>query len=225
MYSQITIDGPSGVGKSTLAKSLSKTLGYLYVNTGLIFRGIAWYLDKYQIPDNSINYAITDIAKHKNFVFENNTWFLNGESISPEELKTKHITKKASTIAAIASIRNYVQLIEKEIASKNNIVMEGRDIGSKVFPNAILKIYLTASIETRSERRYTELKQTNMLENRTIEDIKLEIEQRDSADSKRELDPLTKPDDAIEINSDGRTIEDIAEEIKNILLTRQQILQ
>lgn len=221
MYLQITIDGPSGVGKSTLAKSLAQRLGYLYVNTGLIFRGLAWYLDRYQTPDSSINYAITDIAKHKNFVFKNNSWFLLGQPIKAQELKTHNITKKASAIASIPSIRSYVQAIEKELANENNIVMEGRDIGSKIFPNAILKIYLTASSDTRAKRRYDELKAANMLENKTLEEIKIEIEKRDENDSARKLDPLIKPDDAIEINSNDRTIEDITEEIKDILESRQ----
>lgn len=218
MFFQIAIDGPSGVGKSTLAKALSQSTGYTYVNTGLIFRGLAWYFLKYK--ELSIEEGLTNIAKHKNLIFHRNSWSFNGKTIPEDWLKTKEVPEYASKLAKDLNIRNYVLHIERQEANQTNIIMEGRDIGTVVFPGAILKIFLTASHEVRTKRRYLELKSKNLLGERTIENIANEIKERDKRDFEREFCPLKKAEDAIEISTDNKSTEELVEEIKKLLTTK-----
>lgn len=226
MYIQITIDGPSGVGKSSLSKALSESLGFLSVNTGLIFRGLAWYFLKNNILNDQIPNALETLNSKGDFYFEENSWFLNKQLVSENELTGVTIAKKASQIASNPHIRKYVMEIEKKIATKHNIVIEGRDIGTQIFPNAILKIFLTADPKIRSQRRYQELKRKNLLEkNITIEDIYKEILDRDQQDKTRELSPLKIPKNAEIICSDHKSINDLVEDVKKLLQVKLQALQ
>ncbi|OAL10336.1 cytidylate kinase [Candidatus Mycoplasma haematobovis] len=217
MFFQIAIDGPSGVGKSSVARELSKELSYLHINTGLIFRGLAWYILR---KSKTVEDALLELTKFKLFRFERNKWFLDEKEIELSEFSKGEVAKKASEIAKLREIRAYVLEIERSIALSENVIMEGRDIGTQVFPNAILKIFLTASKEVRVDRRYKELQNKNLLENKSIEDIAKEITERDKQDSSRELDPLKKAEDAIEINTDNKTIEEIIALIKELLLNK-----
>lgn len=217
MFFQIAIDGPSGVGKSSVAKELAKALSYLHVNTGLIFRGLAWYI---LIKPRTVEDALLELTKFKLFRFEKNKWFLEDKEIELSEFSRGEVAKKASEIAKLREVRNYVLEIERAIALSDNVIMEGRDIGTQVFPNAILKIFLTASNEVRADRRYRELRSKNLLENKSKEDIAKEISERDKQDSSRELDPLKKAEDAIEINTDNKTIEEIVELVNDLLVNK-----
>ncbi|AEG72378.1 cytidylate kinase [Mycoplasma haemofelis Ohio2] len=212
MFFQIAIDGPSGVGKSTVANLLAQNLSFLHVNTGLIFRGIAWYL--LRNPKREIGEVLREISQYKTFYFHKNSWILNGKEVSGEEFKKELVTKEASKIAKKGEIRSFVLEVEREVARKENIVMEGRDIGTKVFPNAVLKVFLSASPAIRAKRRFLELQEKGLLEGRTLEEIEGEIKKRDLEDMNRELDPLCKAEDAVEICSDEMTPEEVVESIR-----------
>ncbi|AEW44921.2 cytidylate kinase [Mycoplasma haemocanis str. Illinois] len=222
MFFQIAIDGPSGVGKSTVANLLAKNLSFLHINTGLIFRGIAWYL--LRNPSREVGEVLREISQYKIFYFHKNRWILNGKEILEEEFKKESVTKEASKIAKKGEIRRFVLEVEREVARKENIVMEGRDIGTKVFPHAILKVFLNASPNIRAKRRFLELQEKGLLNRRTLEEIEREIKQRDLEDMNRELDPLCKAEDAMEICSDGLTPEEVADSIKKEFEIRKKRL-
>lgn len=225
---QITIDGTSGVGKSTLSKALASSLGYLFLNTGLIFRGLAWYFIKNKVKCEDIARALEEIETSGNFYFDKNQWFLNKTAIAENELIRPEISLHTSQISQYPLVREYVLKIERRVAEKNNIVIEGRDIGTAVFPNALLKIYLTASEEIRTQRRYKELKAKGILGSKTLEEIQREIALRDKEDKTREIAPLVKPKDAIVLDSGNKSVDELVKEIKELLdkrLATQQIPQ
>lgn len=203
----ITIDGWSSCGKSTLAKQLAKELGYLYVDSGAMYRAITLYFLRNHIDwtdKKEVKAALESI--NLEFVFNehsnNSEIHLNGENVE-YLIRDLVIAEKVSDVAAIKEIREFAVVQQKKLGLKKGIVMDGRDIGTVVFPKAELKIFMTADNKVRVERRFKELYDKNP--NITIEEIKDNLEMRDYIDSHREVSPLRKAKDAIELNNTNLT--------------------
>lgn len=201
----IAIDGYSSCGKSTLAKALSKALHYAYVDTGAMYRAVTLYfLDNHIDFENSEN--IKNALEHIEIHFERlegkNTTFLNGKNVE-DEIRTMRISGRVSDVAAISDVRRAMVKQQKKMGARKGVVMDGRDIGTVVFPDAELKIFLTADPEIRVIRRYDELK--NKGENIDIEDIRFNLSERDRIDTSRADSPLKKADDAIVLDNSGLT--------------------
>lgn len=216
MYN-IAIDGPSGAGKSTIARELSKRLNFIYVDTGAMYRAIALYflVKNIDISDEKLvslylNKIEIDI-KYENKI---QIVLLNGEDVSGK-IRTEQIGKMASAISIFAAVRQKLLALQRNLARKNNVVMDGRDIASYVLPNADLKIYLTASTEERASRRYLELKEKGI--EVSLDEVKKDIETRDYRDMHRDIAPLKQVEDAILIDSSKLGIEEVVEKIMNLV--------
>lgn len=218
MKYQIAIDGPSGVGKSTIAKILAENLGFVNLNTGLLFRAVA-YCYAHRPANQSLSDLIHVLETTTPIKYDQDQIWYHDKNITLE-LKTGTISQLSSELAQLSAVRNYVLKWERQIAQSVNLVIEGRDIGTVVFPNAFLKIFLTASNQIRAHRRYLELKQLNLLEDRTPSMIEAEFLQRDQVDQTRALAPLVKANDAYEINTDHLNIEQVVLQIEQLFLEK-----
>ena len=208
----IAIDGPAGAGKSTVAKLVARKLGFLYIDTGAMYRCLTL-----KAMENNINWddkeKLIEMAKNTNIEFISNDGYrviMDGKNVS-EAIRDEEVSKNTKHIASILEIREILWEKQRNYREKFNLVMEGRDIGSKVFPDAQIKIYLDASIDERAKRRYLQLKQMGIEEE--IEKIKKDVEQRDEVDRKREIAPLMKVPDAIYIDTTGLTIDQVVNKI------------
>ena len=209
----IAIDGYSSTGKSTIAKQLAKALGYIYVDTGAMYRAVTLYAmrngfvteDKSDI-DGLVN-SLPDI--NLNFVYSDSVGFaemyLNEENVE-REIRTMEVSKLVSKVATIEEVRKKLVLIQKAMGLEKGIVMDGRDIGTVVFPNAELKIFMTASPEKRATRRYKELLDKG--ENVNYEEVLKNVEHRDYIDAHREISPLKKAEDAINFDNSDMGLEE-----------------
>ncbi|MCX8132145.1 MAG: (d)CMP kinase [Clostridia bacterium] len=214
----IAIDGPAGAGKSTIAKSVAKALGIIYLDTGAMYRAVALKAarqgidtrdaDKLAQMVKSIEIRIAHIGIEQQI-------FLDGEDVT-HKIRTPEISIGASNVAAIPAVRLKLVELQREIADKNSIVMDGRDIGTYVLPNAELKIFLNASVEERALRRYKE-QIAKGISGISLEEVKKDIEYRDKNDSSREFAPLSKAADAVEIDTTNYTIEQVAEKIMSLI--------
>jgi cytidylate kinase len=194
----ITIDGPSGAGKSTIARLLATTSGYTYIDSGAIYRGIA-----YAFTTRKNQEAIEEVLEDLPLSFEfgeNTRVVLAGRDIS-EEIRRPEISLVASSLSQLASVRNYANAIQRELAKKGNVVLEGRDTGSVVFPDADIKFYLDARPDERAGRRYNELASKGS--GAELATVKEEMEKRDRNDARRALAPLVIPAGAIVVDTTG----------------------
>lgn len=220
---QIAIDGPAGSGKSTVAKLVAKKLDFLYVDTGAMYRAVTYNVLKNQIDINDESKVIT-FAKNSNISFskgekgEQNV-FLNEENVT-KEIRMPDVTGTVSYVSRIMGVRKALVKIQQNLGCENSVVMEGRDIGSVVFPNAFLKIYLTASIEERARRRFEENRINGI--STDMETLKTEIAERDLIDSTRKESPLTKVADAVEIETDNMNAYEVADKIAEIFNNKIQ---
>lgn len=203
----ITIDGWSSCGKSTLAKQLAKSLGYIYVDSGAMYRAITLYFLRNHVDwtdKKEVKAALKDILLE--FVYnpksESSEIYLNGENVE-YVIRDLVVAEKVSDIAAIKEVREYAVAQQQRMGKNRGIVMDGRDIGTVVFPDAELKIFMTADNAVRVERRFQELYEKNP--NITIEEIKANLEMRDYIDSHREVSPLKKADDAVVLDNTNIT--------------------
>lgn len=199
----VAIDGYSSTGKSTIAKMLAKKLNFTHIDTGALYRGITLYALENCITDDYIdkNLLIQNLdAINLQLIHSNSriSLFLNNENVS-SKIREPKIAQYVSEIAAIPEVRNFLLETQRAYAKKTSIVMDGRDIGTTVFPNADIKFFLTASIEERTRRRYTELKQAG--KDISEEEVKANLIDRDYKDSHREISPLTQAEDAILIDN------------------------
>lgn len=211
--SSIAIDGPAGAGKSTIAKLVAKKLDYIYVDTGAMYRAIAYELVRTGV-DIEDEQALTDACSKMKIEikYEDNIQqvYMNGENFTPY-LRTEETGNMASKSSAKAPVRAALLDIQRNMAVEHNVVMDGRDIGTNVLPNAETKIYLTASAEERANRRYKEL--TEKGEAADYDKIKADIIERDERDMNRDIAPLKQADDAVLIDSSNMTIEEVVNKI------------
>ena len=208
----IAIDGPSSSGKSTIAKLIARHFDYTYIDSGSIYRAITYVAVKHNLIDNFKidTLAIIEILKKTSISFSFNSKNQNIISVDgvelDNEIRTLKISSLVSLIAEKNEIRQYVVKIQKDISINKSVVMDGRDIGSIVFPNADVKFYLDASLEKRSERRWMELQK---IEDVSLDDVKNDLHKRDLKDLNREFSPLVKPKNSITVNSDNLSIEQV----------------
>ena len=203
----VTIDGWSSCGKSTLARQLAAELGYVYIDSGAMYRAITLYFLRNQVDWNvepEVVAALNDIHLHfeKNESTNQSEMYLNDENVE-YVIRDLLIAEKVSEVASNADVRSFAVAQQQKMGSKKGIVMDGRDIGTTVFPNAALKVFMTADIATRVQRRFKEMFEKNP--NVTIEEVKDNLEMRDYIDSNREVSPLRKADDAILLDNTNVT--------------------
>jgi CMP/dCMP kinase len=202
----IAIDGFSACGKSTLAKQLAKVLGYRYVDTGAMYRAVTLYLLRNQIDiyhPHHVAEALNNIEIHFGLNQDVQETFLNGENIENEIRINPRVASAVSDVSAISEVRRFLVMQQQNMGKNKSIVMDGRDIGTVVFTDAELKLYIVAEPEIRAQRRLDELKEKG--QNTTFEEVLANLEKRDHIDSTREDSPLRKADDAIEINNSNLT--------------------
>lgn len=216
MSYQIAIDGPAGAGKSTIAKKIAKTKGFIYVDTGAMYRAMAYYLLTEKVnPEDSgeIEEKCQGADITIRYVDGEQVVFLNGENVSGV-LRTEEVGNMASATSKNPKVRERLTRLQKELAAKNDVVMDGRDIGTCVLPNADVKIYLTASPAVRARRRFDEL--TAKGESCDIKKIEEDIVKRDLQDMNRETAPLKQAEDARLVDSSYMTIEEVVREILSL---------
>lgn len=213
----IAIDGPAGAGKSTIAKKVAKELGYIYVDTGALYRTVALFMiqNKININDeNEVNKALDRIDISMKYEDGIQNIYLNKENVN-SLIRTIEVSKIASKTSTYKKVREKLLFLQKDIAKKNKVVMDGRDIGTVILPNADLKIFLTASAKVRGERRYKEIIERD--ERADLQSIIEDIEKRDEQDKNRAISPLRKANDAIEIDSSYMTIDEVTKKIISLL--------
>lgn len=205
----IAVDGPAGAGKSTIAKIIANRLNINYIDTGSMYRAITYKCLKNNIDINNEE-EVVKLAKATDIDFRDNNIYLDG-NILKEEIRTMEVSNNVSNVAKIKEVRYLMVDVQREIGKRNSVILDGRDIGSYVFPNADYKFYLVATPEERGQRRFKELKEKGY--ETTLEEIIKDIIKRDEIDSNREFAPLVKADDAIEIDTTGKTIDDVVESV------------
>jgi cytidylate kinase len=213
MSHQIAIDGPAGAGKSTIAKLVSGKLGFIYVDTGAMYRAMALYLSRMNVnPDNA------DEVGEKAQAAEITIKYVNGEQVvmlGDENvnglIRSPEVSAMASRTSQVARLREKLVELQQKLAETENVVMDGRDIGTVVLPNADLKIYLTASVQVRAMRRYKEMIAKG--QEAVLEEIEKDIEDRDYRDMHREASPLKQADDAVLVDTSDMSIEEVADKI------------
>lgn len=212
----IAIDGPAGAGKSTIAKMAAKKLDFLYVDTGAMYRAMAYYFMINNIdPEDQEKIAAScpDIRIQLKYEEGTQQIYLNGENVSVQ-IRREEVGNMASVISAYPQVRGKLTSLQQEIAAEENIIMDGRDIGTCVLPGAQLKIYLTASVHTRAQRRYKEL--TEKGTTCSLEEIEKDIEERDYRDMHREISPLKAAPDAVVLDTSHMDIPQVIEKIMEL---------
>lgn len=217
----VAIDGPAGAGKSTIAKAAAKELGFIYVDTGALYRAVAYNAVKTgAIDDEQKIINMLDSTKVElKYVNGVQAVYLNGENVSAF-IRTPEISMGASKVSAIPQVRAFLLNLQREIASTNNVIMDGRDIATVVLPNADVKIFLFASPECRAERRYKELIEKG--ESVSFDDVLKDVNQRDYQDSHREIAPLKPSDDSIMADTSELTLQESINLIVNTIKEKIQ---
>lgn len=220
MHYQIAIDGPSGAGKSTIAKALAARLGIVYVDTGALYRTIGYYVRQKE-TDPKNHDAVTALLPEISVkvAYENGTQrvYLNGEDLG-DKIRTPEMSLYASAVSAIPAVREFLLETQKKLARENSVIMDGRDIGTVILPNAEVKIFLTASIEARAKRRYLELTQKG--QDVRYEDVLREMEERDGNDRNRAVAPAVPAADAIHLDNSGMSPEESVNAMLRIVAER-----
>ena len=206
----IAIDGHSSCGKSTMAKDLAREVGYIYVDTGAMYRAVTLYALRHElfnadgtIKESELQSSMSEISINQRLVDGKTTTFLNGENVE-RDIRSLEVSSHVSPIAALPFVRTALVAQQQKMGREGGIVMDGRDIGTTVFPHAELKIFVTASAEVRAQRRYDELQQKGMPAD--YNDILKNVQERDYIDSHREVSPLRQADDALLLDNSNMTI-------------------
>ena len=218
MTISIAIDGPAGAGKSTIARLLAKELNFTYLDSGAMYRAVTLKAieDEFDLNDNT---ELTQLVKdlELDITYQNNVFriYADGRDIT-NKLRSAAVDNNVSRVAQVKSVRDELVKKQREIASKQNIVMDGRDIGTRVLPDADFKFYITATVQERAQRRYKDILKSN---GRDIDfkDVKKEIIQRDKIDSTRKYSPLKKAEDAVVVKSTDLTIKEVLKKVLNII--------
>jgi len=220
MSYQIAIDGPAGAGKSTIARRVAKEKGFIYVDTGAMYRAMAYYLLQEKAdPSNEEEISEKCMKAHITIEYQEGEQvvLLNGKNVNPV-LRTEEVGNMASATSRNKRVRERLTQLQKELAEKNSVVMDGRDIGTCVLPGANVKVYLTASVAVRAKRRFDEL--TAKGETCDIGKIEDDIKKRDEQDMKREIAPLKQAEDAVLVDSSDMSIDEVVKKI--LSLTEEQ---
>lgn len=215
----IAIDGPSAAGKSTIAKIIAKKLDYVYIDTGAMYRCVGYYCLENNVDlhdENAVNQALDNIKIEMNSA---NQVFLNQEDVSAK-IRHDRISMAASVVSAYQEVRNFLVLQQRQMANQGGVILDGRDIGTVVLPDAELKIYQVASSETRAKRRYLENLQRGL--EADLDTIEKEIKQRDYQDMHRKISPLKKADDAIEIDTSNLSLEEVVDKVMELVIQKQK---
>lgn len=210
----IAIDGPAGAGKSTIAKYISRTLGIIYLDTGAMYRAVALKAIQSGVDTKDagkLSELVSTIDIRINCTGAEQRIFLDGIDVS-KDIRTPEVSIGASNVAVVPAVRIKMVELQREIAKNNDVVMDGRDIGTYVLPDAGHKFFLTASLDERAKRRYLELKEKGITDT-SLEEVRKDMEYRDHNDSTRAFAPLSKADDAIEIDTSNMTIDQVTEKI------------
>jgi cytidylate kinase len=217
----IAIDGPAGAGKSTIAKRLAKELGYYYVDTGAIYRTVAYFMDLLGISPKDtdgvsryIDELTIDIYYDENGLQH---MLMNDIDVT-DDIRTPDISQKASLVSAQPVVREMLLDMQRDVARENNVIMDGRDIGTVVLPKADVKIFLTASAEVRAQRRHVELQAKGAKD--SFEQVLSDIQRRDHQDSTRAIAPLKAAKDAVTVDTSNMDIDDVVETIRRIVMDK-----
>ena len=212
----VAIDGPAGAGKSSISKVVAKKLGYLYIDTGAMYRGITWALLNagVSIDDvDAVEAALSKIQVELRVEETGLSVWVNGTDVS-QDIRTQYVTSHVSQVAAQKAVRTKLVEMQRHMASAGGVILDGRDIGSVVLPNAELKVYLTASVETRGHRRWLELKDS---ENISLEEVCRTVAERDAMDMNRKESPLVCVDDAVVVETDHLSIEETVQTLVDLI--------
>lgn len=216
----IAIDGPAAAGKSTIAKIVAESLGYAYIDTGAMYRALTWKAQQQQI-DVTDEALLADLLRSITIELKpspkGQLVYVDGEEVT-DVIRTSEVTNAVSQVATHESVRERMVELQRTIGETGAVVMDGRDIGTAVLPFAQLKIFMTASVEERAERRYAENKSRGI--ETPLDELKKEIRKRDQLDTEREHSPLVQAEDALLIDTTGRTIEEVAREIEQLAKER-----
>ncbi len=212
-YKVVAIDGPAGAGKSTIAKLLADRINYTYIDSGAMYRALTLKVIETGI-DIMDTQAIIDISQHVDIDFINRSIYLDGRNVD-KEIREERINKNVSTVAAIPEVRKNIVSLQRRISLGKNVVMDGRDVGTVIFPKAFIKLFITASLEERAKRRCSELALSGSASD--LMDIQGQIEKRDFIDSHREDSPLVQAEDAVLIDTSGKNIEEVLHEVLNYI--------
>ena len=209
MAFNVAIDGPAGAGKSTIAKAVAAKKGYVYVDTGAMYRAMALYFLRSNISkddETKISSVVDDIVVSIKYEAGSQHVILNGEDVTGL-IRTEEVGNMASATSVYSAVRTKLVALQQELAKTTDVIMDGRDIGTVVLPNANVKVFLTASVECRAKRRFDELQAKG--ENPDFDKIAKDIEERDYRDSHREISPLKQAEDAILVDSSNMTIDEV----------------
>ncbi len=216
MNKNIAIDGPAGAGKSTIAKQVAKEIGAIYVDTGAMYRAIALYLIRQGVAledGEAMERLCRDAKVSLSYEDGQQQVLLNGENVSAY-IRTEEVSRMASVSSAKGEVRASILDLQRDLAKEKQVVMDGRDIGSHVLPDARVKIYLTASVETRAKRRYDEMAEKGVA--CSLEEIMEDIKERDYRDMNREIAPLVQAEGAVLVDSSEMTIEEVKDAIIDV---------
>lgn len=212
----VAIDGPAGAGKSSISKVVAKKLGYLYIDTGAMYRGITWALLNAGVSiddEDAVEAALSKIQLELRVEETGLSVWVNGTDVS-QDIRTQYVTSHVSQVAAQKAVRTKLVEMQRHMASAGGVILDGRDIGSVVLPNAELKVYLTASVETRGHRRWLELKDS---ENISLEEVCRTVAERDAMDMNRKESPLVCVDDAVVVETDHLSIEETVQTLVDLI--------
>lgn len=216
----IAIDGPAGAGKSTIARRAARELSFIYVDTGALYRALAVYLVNAGVPPEDtfkVEEAVKAVEVSIFYEGEEQQVLVNGENVT-DRLRTEQVGNMASSISALPAVRAALLDLQRALAERHDVIMDGRDIGTNILPKAELKIYLTATVETRAIRRYLELQEKG--QNPDLERIAEDIRQRDKRDMNRSVAPLKQAEDAVYLDTSHMSIHEVVEYIKNLYRER-----
>lgn len=208
----VAIDGPAGAGKSTVAQLAAKKLGFTYIDTGAMYRAVAWKTLQQQktVDDELILQVVKDIDVNLVYVDGKTKVTVDGKDVS-QAIRTPEVSAIVSKVAALGPVREKMVYLQRKMADRGNVLMDGRDIATNVLPNANVKIFLTASIEERAKRRFKEMQTKGYAV--TLEKLQADIAARDKADSEREISPLVQAKDAVLLDTTGLSIAEVVERI------------